>query len=91
LDGLSETVYRDATRAAQQMSELRWEELVEQSLLIGSPATVRRRVAELEAAGVGQLLCWMNFGGLPPEKARRSMRLFAEEVMPAFRGARTAA
>ena len=91
LDGLSEAVYRDAARTAQQMSELRWEELVEQSLLVGSPATVRRQVAELEAAGVGQLLCWMNFGGMPPEKARRSMRLFAEEVMPAFRGARTAA
>jgi hypothetical protein len=29
--------------------------------------------------------CWMNFGGLPPEKVRRSMRLFAEEIMPAFR------
>jgi hypothetical protein len=47
-------------------------------------------VAELEEAGVGELLCWMNFGGIPPEKARRSMRLFAEEVMPAFRRARPA-
>ena len=28
----------------------------------------------------------MNFGGLPMEMVERSMRLFAEEVMPALRG-----
>jgi alkanesulfonate monooxygenase SsuD/methylene tetrahydromethanopterin reductase-like flavin-dependent oxidoreductase (luciferase family) len=84
---VSETTYRTAMDAVQRVRSLRWEELVETSLLIGSPATVRRKVEELEAAGVGELLCWMNFGGIPPEKARRSMRLFAEEVMPQFRRA----
>jgi hypothetical protein len=29
----------------------------------------------------------MNFGGLPQDKIRRSMELFAAEVMPHFRGA----
>jgi len=28
----------------------------------------------------------MNFGGLPQDKIRRSMELFAREVMPRFRG-----
>src|SRR5262249_6633333 len=51
---------------------------------VGSPETVRRRVGELQAAGVGELACWMSFGGLPVEKVRRSMELFAREVMPAF-------
>jgi hypothetical protein len=32
------------------------------------------------------VLCWMNFGGLAQEKIRRSMELFAHEVMPRFRG-----
>ena len=31
--------------------------------------------------GVGHVLCWMNFGGLPQDKIRRSMELFAKEVM----------
>ena len=31
------------------------------------------------------LLGFMNFGGLAHEQVRESMRLFAEEVMPAFR------
>jgi hypothetical protein len=35
--------------------------------------------------GVGQILCWMSFGGLPEDKVRRSMELFAREVMPRFR------
>ena len=36
--------------------------------------------------GVGQVLCWMNFGGLRQDKIRRSMELFAREVMPRFQG-----
>jgi hypothetical protein len=35
--------------------------------------------------GVGQVMCWMNFGGLAQDKVRRSMELFAREVMPRFR------
>jgi hypothetical protein len=30
-------------------------------------------------------MCWMNFGGLPVDKVRRSMELIAREVMPRFR------
>jgi hypothetical protein len=36
--------------------------------------------------GIGHVLCWMNFGGLPQDRIRRSMELFAREVMPRFRG-----
>jgi alkanesulfonate monooxygenase SsuD/methylene tetrahydromethanopterin reductase-like flavin-dependent oxidoreductase (luciferase family) len=87
LPGLSEAAFQEAAVAEQRSRETSWEELVDDCLLVGSPATVRRQVAELAAAGVGELLCWMNFGGIPPDKARRSMRLFAKEVMPAFRRA----
>ena len=69
----------------RRASARRWEELIEDSLLIGSPETVRGKVEEMRAAGVGELVCWMNFGGLPIERVERSMRLFAETVMPAFR------
>jgi hypothetical protein len=30
-------------------------------------------------------MCWMNFGGLPEDRVRASMELFAREVMPRFR------
>jgi natural product biosynthesis luciferase-like monooxygenase protein len=85
LSGLSASVRQQAEEMVRRATQRRWEDLIEDALLIGSPATVRRRVAELADAGVGELVCWMNFGGLPPNQVRRSMRLFADEVMPAFR------
>ena len=54
-------------------------------LAFGSPDTVARHIETMRAMGIGQVLCWMNFGGLPQEKIRRSMELFAREVMPRFR------
>ena len=84
LSGLSAAVRQQADEMVRRATARRWEDLIEDALLIGSPATVRRRVAELADAGVGELVCWMNFGGLPSDQVRRSMRLFADEVMPAF-------
>ena len=85
LSGISEAVRQQATAAADRAASHRWEDLVEDRLFIGSPETVRRKVAELQAIGVGEIICWMSFGGLAPEKVRRSMELFASEVIPAFR------
>jgi alkanesulfonate monooxygenase SsuD/methylene tetrahydromethanopterin reductase-like flavin-dependent oxidoreductase (luciferase family) len=84
LAGLSDKVRQDALEMVRRAGERRWENLVRDALLIGSAETVRARVAELQAAGVGELVCWMNFGGLPAQQVRESMRRFAEEVMPAF-------
>src|SRR5205823_4380907 len=85
LPGLPPAVYAQAERQIAQVRALRWEDLLRDALVVGSAETVRRRVAELQAAGVGELACWMSFGGLPPEKVRRSMEMFARQVMPAFR------
>jgi alkanesulfonate monooxygenase SsuD/methylene tetrahydromethanopterin reductase-like flavin-dependent oxidoreductase (luciferase family) len=85
IEGLHESVYRESDRAVQRMSKFDYDALLRDSLLVGSPETVIRKLADMERAGVGEVACWMNFGGLPPEKVRRSMRLFAEEIMPAFR------
>ena len=86
LRGISATVRAQATASADRIDTLRWEEIVEDRLLIGSPETVRRKVAELREIGVGELLCWMSFGGIPPEKVRRSMQLFAAEIMSTSQG-----
>jgi alkanesulfonate monooxygenase SsuD/methylene tetrahydromethanopterin reductase-like flavin-dependent oxidoreductase (luciferase family) len=88
LVGISDAVREQANEMVRRTTERRWEDLIDDALLIGSPATIRARVAELAAAGVGELVCWMNFGGLPPAQVRRSMQLFAEEVIPAFQEAR---
>jgi alkanesulfonate monooxygenase SsuD/methylene tetrahydromethanopterin reductase-like flavin-dependent oxidoreductase (luciferase family) len=85
LKDIDQGVYKQATEAMQRISSHTWEELLDSALIIGSPETVRRKVGQLAEAGVGEMLCWMNFGGIPPDKARRSMKLFVDEVMPAFR------
>lgn len=53
----------------------------------GSPATVRDYVGKLQAdSGVNYVLGQMMFGNLSYDEASTSMRLFAQEVMPAFAG-----
>jgi alkanesulfonate monooxygenase SsuD/methylene tetrahydromethanopterin reductase-like flavin-dependent oxidoreductase (luciferase family) len=69
---------------AEKLAAVTWEGLVRETLAFGSPDTVARHIAYMRELGVGQVLCWMNFGGLPQDKIRRSMELFAREVIPRF-------
>jgi alkanesulfonate monooxygenase SsuD/methylene tetrahydromethanopterin reductase-like flavin-dependent oxidoreductase (luciferase family) len=70
---------------AQKMGPITWDQLLAETLAVGSPDTVADKIAEMRDLGVGEVLCWMNFGGLPHERVRRSMELFAREVLPRFR------
>ena len=46
---------------------------------------ITRQIRALEAVGVDLLLLNMNFGNMKHAKAMRSLRLFGQEVLPAFR------
>jgi len=70
---------------AERLSKITWDGLVAETLAFGSPDTVAAKIEEMRRIGVGEVLCWMNFGGLSQDKVRRSMELFAREVMPRFR------
>jgi alkanesulfonate monooxygenase SsuD/methylene tetrahydromethanopterin reductase-like flavin-dependent oxidoreductase (luciferase family) len=70
---------------ADRLKSVTWEGLVRETLAFGSPDTVARHIEYMRSIGVGQVLCWMNFGGLAQDKIRRSMEMFAREVMPRFR------
>jgi alkanesulfonate monooxygenase SsuD/methylene tetrahydromethanopterin reductase-like flavin-dependent oxidoreductase (luciferase family) len=70
---------------AEKLAKVTWEDIVRETLAFGSPDTVARHIEHMRRLGVGQVLCWMNFGGLPQDRIRRSMELFAREVMPRFR------
>ncbi|HEX9817997.1 MAG TPA: LLM class flavin-dependent oxidoreductase [Methylomirabilota bacterium] len=71
--------------AAERLAHITWEQLVAETLAVGSPDTVADKLAEMRDLGVGEVLCWMNFGGLPQAQVRRSMELFSREVLPRFR------
>ena len=70
---------------AERLGKINWDELVRETLAFGSPDTVAAKIEEMRQIGVGRILCWMSFGGLDHGKVRRSMELFAREVMPRFR------
>lgn len=55
------------------------------AIIAGSPATVREKLAaQVEATGVNYFIGTFAWGSLTHEQTLRSLRLFAEEVMPAF-------
>ena len=70
---------------AARLATVNYDDLVRETVAFGSPDTVARKIEAMRASGVGHVLCWMNFGGLEQDKIRRSMELFAREVMPHFR------
>lgn len=56
------------------------------TVVAGSPATVRDSIAKLrDATGLENVIAMLQFGVLDNDHTRRSMELFAGEVMPHFR------
>jgi len=64
-----------------------WEEIQKAGfVVVGSPATVRDRLREIAlATGLGTLVPNFSVGNVPHHLTRKSMQLFATEVMPALR------
>jgi alkanesulfonate monooxygenase SsuD/methylene tetrahydromethanopterin reductase-like flavin-dependent oxidoreductase (luciferase family) len=56
-------------------------------ILLDTPEKVAAKIEEVRTEiGQQEIFCWMRIGGLEDEKVRASMKLFAEEVMPQFKG-----
>ena len=68
-------------------SDVSYEDLVKQGYaVVGTPATVRERLAELaEELGFGLVNALLHIGDMPHHHTIRNMELFAREVMPHFR------
>ena len=58
---------------------------VENSMIFGSPDTVADRIDRLRQIGVGGLILQFRVGPMSWDDNERSLRLFADEVMPRFR------
>ncbi len=60
-----------------------YEDILENGIcLFGSVATVAAKVARLHEMGIRHVATLHNFGAMPKANVERSMRLFANEVMP---------
>jgi alkanesulfonate monooxygenase SsuD/methylene tetrahydromethanopterin reductase-like flavin-dependent oxidoreductase (luciferase family) len=50
---------------------------------IGTPEQILERIETIQQAlSLGELVIHFFYGGMPPEKAEKSLRLFAEKVLP---------
>jgi alkanesulfonate monooxygenase SsuD/methylene tetrahydromethanopterin reductase-like flavin-dependent oxidoreductase (luciferase family) len=83
-----ESTKRVAAMKGRQAGKIQTaEDLVKQGVVIvGSPATVRERLAEYQdLAGFGTSLTKTQFGTLPRDMTKANMEAIAEEVLPYFR------
>jgi alkanesulfonate monooxygenase SsuD/methylene tetrahydromethanopterin reductase-like flavin-dependent oxidoreductase (luciferase family) len=65
-----------------------WETATQhETVLFGSPGRVREQLGRLiETSGCNYVVCAFAWGTLSHQQTLRSLRLFAQEVMPAFSG-----
>lgn len=62
----------------------RWQELIDNSLLVGTPDEVTAKIAEIGRLGFNHFVFRSFWGGMPFAEAERCLRLFATEVAPRF-------
>ena len=85
--------YLDTLRASsrgwvkERSMKLSYERINDEFAAIGDPEHCVAKLQEVkEIYQAQEIMCWFNMGGLVPEvDVEKSMRLFAEEVMPHFR------
>ena len=74
-------------QAVGNITSMSWKQLIDSGYVIaGSPDTVVNQMRELiQGLHVGNIFCLIHIGNMPEDKCRRSMELFAREVMPKLR------
>jgi alkanesulfonate monooxygenase SsuD/methylene tetrahydromethanopterin reductase-like flavin-dependent oxidoreductase (luciferase family) len=87
LRAIGEMLATGTTKRAEdgeRLLRMPYDEVLKELAVFGTPEAVTDRLIELrEALGYSTLSVWMNSGGqVPHERVMRSMRLFAERVMP---------
>jgi alkanesulfonate monooxygenase SsuD/methylene tetrahydromethanopterin reductase-like flavin-dependent oxidoreductase (luciferase family) len=77
--------YQRYGESRRRLGTLSYEVIRRQRAIFGEPSYCLERLQQLrETLDIQQLMAWMNIGGLPHDKVLRSMRLFAERVLPAL-------
>jgi alkanesulfonate monooxygenase SsuD/methylene tetrahydromethanopterin reductase-like flavin-dependent oxidoreductase (luciferase family) len=72
-------------KRAGRLPDYAYDDWLENVLLYEDPDGCVEKIARLRDAGLERLILWMGPGGVAHDLIVRSMRLFAEHVMPRFR------
>lgn len=78
---------QSSSRGSSRASQISYDDIYNELGAVGTPQQVVERLEWFnELYQPQEIMCWFNIGGiLTNEAVGRSMRLFAEEVMPRFR------
>jgi alkanesulfonate monooxygenase SsuD/methylene tetrahydromethanopterin reductase-like flavin-dependent oxidoreductase (luciferase family) len=75
----------DAGVLVEDMDQVNFEQFKDR-YIVGTPDDAIEQIAMLrDDLGMTELSCWMQLPGISGEDSERSARLFAKEVIPAFR------
>jgi alkanesulfonate monooxygenase SsuD/methylene tetrahydromethanopterin reductase-like flavin-dependent oxidoreductase (luciferase family) len=78
--------YRYFIDIVDRLTKVRPQDLGENSVLLGSPAQIIDALKKVEAAGVAEVILYVNVGLKPHAQVRDEMARFAAEVAPSFAG-----
>jgi len=78
--------YRYFVGMVENLKKMRPEHLTDNSVLLGTPDHMIETIAKAEAAGVSEIILYVNVGLKPHPQVKDEMQRFMEEVAPAFRG-----
>jgi alkanesulfonate monooxygenase SsuD/methylene tetrahydromethanopterin reductase-like flavin-dependent oxidoreductase (luciferase family) len=78
--------YRYFGEIVDRLHKVRPEDLGENSVLIGSPTQIADTLAKVAAAGVAEVILYVNVGLKPHAQVKDEMARFMAEVAPAFAG-----
>ncbi|MGC2415296.1 MAG: LLM class flavin-dependent oxidoreductase [Stellaceae bacterium] len=80
--------YRYFVEIVDRLTKVRPENLSENSVLLGSSAQITESLKKVEAAGVAEVILYVNVGLKPHAQVKDEMARFMAEVAPAFAGGR---
>jgi alkanesulfonate monooxygenase SsuD/methylene tetrahydromethanopterin reductase-like flavin-dependent oxidoreductase (luciferase family) len=71
----------------KSLESITWEDVRREKVIVGTPEMIIEQLKELqEALHVTEVVAEFNAGEqIPPERIERSLRLFCEKVIPAFK------
>jgi alkanesulfonate monooxygenase SsuD/methylene tetrahydromethanopterin reductase-like flavin-dependent oxidoreductase (luciferase family) len=80
--------YRYFIDIVDRLQKVKPEDLTENSVLLGSPARMIETLKKVEAAGIAEVILYVNVGLKPHNQVKDEMSRFMAEVAPAFAGVR---
>jgi len=76
--------YRYFVEIVDRLAKVRPEDLSDNSVLLGTPAQITDTLKQVEAAGIDEVILYVNVGLKPHPQVRDEMARFMAEVAPAF-------